>query len=316
VLVIQEAPVYEYQLAWYDRSGAQQGLLGSPRPANVPSYQRLSPDGSRVVMQVRDPALPGGDLWIGNVLRRTIDRFTTSPELEQLPLWSLDGQSVFCSTGRNRVPGIHRLAVRDGAATPVVRGTVFPSDLSADGKWLFFSQRGESTRSDIWMQALGADATATGVARVAIQTAADESYAQVSPDSRWVAYTSDLSGQNEVYVRQLKVDGSFSEAERVSIGGGGMPSWSHDGRELFYVSVSHGHLSAQMMTVSLKRTGISLEFAPPTPMFKVPMLRGPTPNRDYDVTRDGQRFLIGTVIGDTPGTPATVIIDWLSALKR
>jgi Tol biopolymer transport system component len=316
VLVIQDAPVYEYQLAWYDRSGTQVGLFGPPRMANVPSYPRLSPDDSRVVMQVRDPALPGGDLWIGNVERRTIDRFTTTPELEQLPLWSLDGKSLFCNSGRNRIPGVYRLPVSDATATMVVRGTVFPSDLSADGRWLFFSQRGETTRSDIWMLAVDGKPGAAPAPRVAIQTTADESYAQVSPDSRWVAYVSDLSGDNEVYVRQLKADGSFSEAERVSIGGGGMPRWSRDGRELIYVNWTQGNLSAQVMTIALRRTGTSVEFAPPKPMFKVRMLRGPTPNRDYDVTRDGQRFLIGTVIGDTQAMPATVVMNWTSALKR
>jgi serine/threonine protein kinase/Tol biopolymer transport system component len=227
VLVIQEAPVYEYQLAWYNRSGTRIGVFGPPRAANVPSYPRLSPDDSRVVLQVRDPALPGGDLWIGNVERGTIDRFTTTPDLEQLPIWSLDGRFLVCSTSRNQVAGIHRLAVSDGTASLLVRGTVFPSDLSADGKWLFFSQRGESTRGDIWMQALDAKAEKPGTAaspRVAIQTTADESYPQVSPDSRWIAYNSDLSGDYEVYVRQVKDDGSFSEAERVSIGGGAMPN--------------------------------------------------------------------------------------------
>jgi len=317
VLVVQPSPQYDYQLVWYDRAGRQAGTVGPVRKVHVAEFPRISPDGKRVVVQRFDPATQNQDLWIGDLARGTFDRFTTNPSQEQLAFWSLDGKNIFCTTSRDGVNGIYRLPVGGGDERLMVKGTVFPSDTSPDGKWFFFNQRGETTRSDLWVQAASDDAAAakTRPARAIIHSEADEFHAQVSPDGRWLAYTSDVTGPAEVYVRRLAADGTVSDATRVSTGGGVQPRWSRDGRELFFVNAAQGYLSAQLMVVPVRGGGTSFEFGAVTPLFKVRMLPIQSVIRDYDVSLDGQRFLIGTAVGDAKATPATIVLNWLAGLK-
>jgi Tol biopolymer transport system component len=316
VLVAQGGAQYGYQLAWLDRSGRQTGTIGSARQTPVAEFPRLSPDGRRVVVQRAGPASQNLDLWIGDLARGTFDRLTTSPALDQLGLWSRDGASVLWSTTRNGRNGIHQVSIRGGDEQPIVRGTVFPVDVSPDGRWLFYVQRAETTRGDIWVHSMAAGASPPAADRVIVNSDADELCAQVSPDGQWLAYSSDVTGNAEVYVRRLGADATVGEATRVSTGGGAQPRWSPDGRELFYVNAAQGYLSAMLMAVPVRRGGASLEYGEATPLFKVRMFPLPTVTRDYDVSPDGQHFLVGTAVGDVRPAPATIVLNWAAALKR
>jgi len=318
VLVIQHAAQYSYQLGWYDRSGKSISVFGPMRMVSVPELPRLAADDSRVLVQRSDPATQNQDLWIGNLARATFDRFTTDPTLEQMAFWSLDGRSVIANARRNSVQGIYRIPAGSGETQLITTGTVFPADVSPDGKWLFFLQRGETTRQDIWVQAAADDASAATARppRNIIHSEADESQLVVSPDSRWLAYASDINGIYDVYVRRLEADGSVSGETRVSDGGGVQPSWSHDGRALFYVNASKGYLSAEMIEVPVTPSTSKLEFGPAKPLFKMPMLPIQMGVRDHDLTHDDKRFVIGRVMGDARATPATIVLNWMAGIGK
>ena len=240
-LVIQDAPTYEYSLMWYRRDGKSVSTFGPIRRVSVAEFPRISPDGTRVVVQRFDYATQNQDLWIGDLERGTFDRLTTNSAQEQLAFWAPDGKSVFATTWRSGRNGIFRIPIDGSPEQLLVPGTVFPAHLSPDRKTFFYFLRGATTRSDIWAMpyverglAPGADASG---ARPILNSEADELHGQVSPDGNWLAYMSDVAGVAEIYVRRLESEGRVStESTRVTTAGGVQPCWSRDGRELFYVS--------------------------------------------------------------------------------
>ena len=128
-----------------------------------------------------------------------------------------------------------------------------------------------------------------------------------SPDGRWLAYASDESGSYEIYVQPFTADGKLGgNKQRISTNGGNHPRFRRDGQELFYVASDR-----QMMAVKINGT----TFAPPTALFKTRLLRVLIgAGIDYDVTPDGQRFLIGTLVSEPP--PVSVILNWTAIAKR
>jgi dipeptidyl aminopeptidase/acylaminoacyl peptidase len=107
-----------------------------------------------------------------------------------------------------------------------------------------------------------------------------------------------------------------SEPTRVSREGGTQARWSRDGRELFFVNASQGSLAAQFMSVAVKHGESAFEYSEAIPLFKARMAPFPGVVRDYDVSPDGQRFLVGTVVGDAAAAPATIMLNWMAGLKR
>jgi Tol biopolymer transport system component len=143
-------------------------------------------------------------------------------------------------------------------------------------------------------------------------SAFDEQTAQLSPDGRWLAYSSDDTGNYEIYVQSFSADGKLgSDKKRVSTSGGRMPVWRRDGSELFYIAAD-----GQMMSSAVKTGGAEFEFNAPKPLFKTRMLTWTTNFHEYDVSPDGQRFLLGTLIGETKAAPPTVILNWSASLKK
>jgi serine/threonine protein kinase/Tol biopolymer transport system component len=313
VLVVQDPPMFDYQLTWFDRAGKKVGTLGSVLRVAAPQLPRLSPDGRRVVVQRFDRRQ---ELWIGDVTRSTFDRFTTV--FSQLAFWSPDGRSVVYNATRDAVQGIYQLPLAGGGERLLLQGTVFPSSETVDGKWLFFAQTGERTRMDIWALPLSSVAPQGGIPqpRPVVNSEFDEQQPQVSPDGRWLAYMSDVTGRFEIYVRPLTADATAGEATRVSISGGIQPSWGRNGRELFYVDTTRGTSAADMMTVPVRAGGPTFESGAAVSLFKVPMAPTQLIGRDYDVTPDGQRFLVGTRIDGAPATPVTIVLNWMASLKK
>ena len=241
-----------------------------------------------------------------------------------MAFWAPDGKSVFATTWRAGRNGVFRIPIDGSPEQLLVPGTVFPAHLSPDRKTFFYLLRGATTRSDIWAMpyverglAPGADAAG---ARPILNSEADELHGQVSPDGNWFTYMSDVTGVAEIYVRRLEPEGRVStESTRVTTGGGVQPCWSRDGRELFYVSAPKDYREAQMMAVTVRPVSSSsnrFEYGPATPLFKLSMLPIQSVIRDYDVSLDNQRFLVGTAVGDARPSPATILQTWAAALKR
>jgi Tol biopolymer transport system component len=277
----------------------------------------VAPDGRHVAVQRAEArnTVSGRDLWVGDLARGIFDRLTTGENFQQLPIWSSDSREIICSTNGKGGGGLYSVSINGGEKALLVAGTLFPSDVTSDGKWLIYTQRGETTRQDIWMLPL-ADGRAAGAPHVVVNSPYDDVHARVSPNGRWMVYSSDVSGVNEIYVRSLTPAGLAGEPIRVSTGGGSRPTWSRDGRELYYTMSISGDIRVEMVAVPVRIGGAAFEFDAAMPRFKVAIPEQAVPVlSDYDVMPDG-RFLVGTGTPDTLTPPATIIFNWTEALKK
>jgi Tol biopolymer transport system component len=311
------------QLVWFDRTGRQVATVGDPvDQMNV----ELSPDDTRVAVSVLDLATITRDLAIYDLARggfRT--RFTFDPEDEYFGIWSPDGSQVAFSSLRKGRIHTYQKAASGGVAENVVladaRENTYPSSWSADGRFIFYhtGNAKSPTLSDIWALPLAGGRKPVSV----VQTALSEGGAQISPDGRWVAYRSNVSGgRTEVFVVPFRVPGQLSSTaasprstRQVSTAGGTNPRWRGDGQELFYLSSDN-----RLMAASVNGEGVAFEVGAVRPLFEVhPRTaehRGQGPGSNYDVSADGQRFLVNTVAEQAAQAPITVVMNWTSALKK
>jgi serine/threonine-protein kinase len=263
-------------LVWIDRKGQEQPLTAAGN-RNFES-PRISPDGSRVAMTIREG---NPDVWIYDLRAATLSRLTLDAAEDESPLWSADSrQIVFAATRGDKRLTLQR-AVDGGTDETPVTAEVFHQHLSAwsaDGQTLAFDSREGQTGSwDVWVSPLGAAAKG----RALFSTAATERGGVFSPDGKWIAYESTETGRSEIYV-QAYPDGG--RKRQISNDGGTEPVWSANGREVFYRS------GERMMSADIGPAGSSPE--PPRVLFEGVYERLPWGGRNYDVSPDGQRFLL------------------------
>jgi Tol biopolymer transport system component len=185
-------------------------------------------------------------------------------------------------------------------------GDKYATSSSQDGRFLLYTAKDPETKSDLWVLPLQGDRKPIPFLR----TKFNEGSGQFSPDGRWIAYTSDESGSDEIYAREFSsgsAQGSWDAGGKwlISKGGGTDPRWRGDGKELFYVA-SDGKL----MAVDISATPIFRAGAP-RPLFQLPpgFIGG-------DVTADGRRFLIGVPMAQSASVPFTVVLNWQTILKK
>jgi eukaryotic-like serine/threonine-protein kinase len=259
-----------------DRTGRQLRAI----PADRPWTPRFSPDGRRVAYGAFGPGRQTSDLWVTNLDAGTTQRLTDEDADANDPQWSPDGGALAYSAS---APAGKDLMMRslDGGKVYVLAvrsGMQFPSDWLRDGSALLVTEQAGSNGNDILVQPRDGSA-----ARPYAATSADERAARISPDGRWVAYTSDRSGQAEVYLD------SYPEPRHralVSSGGGIDPVWRGDGRELYYWR------DGALVAVQL---GAAVGGIPPVRRGQTVLFRAPyhtSLNTMYDVSPDGQRFVI------------------------
>jgi Tol biopolymer transport system component len=309
VLIWQGDRTHNYQLVWFDRAGKQTGTAGPPIKTLVGQGPRFSPDQKRVVFHRVDPETRAADIWMIDLEDNLPTRLTADQIFKSRPIWSPDSRRVVYG-GRS---GIHQVYANNGGVVEVLLkgeanvSSYAPTDWSPDGRFILFSRVNKLTQRDIWVLPLSANATPYPF----LNTQFEEYRAQISPDGHWLAYVSDESGNYEVYVQPFSSDGKLvGEKKRISTGGGNQPRWRRDGQELFYIAAD-----GQMMVVGAKISGTIFEPSPPNPLFKTQMLATPVQsNSDYDVTADGQRFLIGTMVG--VATPVSIILNWTAGLEQ
>ena len=290
------------QLAFVDRAGAPKEQIGQPmEDVWDPS---LSPDGRSVAFSA---ALDfNRDIWIQDLTRDLTKRLTNAPEIDYAPVWSAKGDELAFSSDRmgidhdifrQRVDGTGEPAVLVGTPAREVAG-----DWSRDGKYLIYRRMDPQTRADLWyLLREGEDWTPHPF----LQTSASETQPRFSPDSRYVAYVSDQSGRREVYVQ------SFPEGEkvsRISRNGGRYPRWNSNGKELFYVE------GTAMIAVPVS---MSPSFSPgqPTRLFDAGALEAGTTLPGYDVSPDGQQFIIAQPVGDPPQPSIRVVQNWYEEFR-
>ena len=291
------------QLTWFDRSGKPAGTVGKPGSYfNV----RLSPNGRRVAADQTDPNLRGGDIWIHEPGRGGSTRLTFDPSSNVTPIWSPDGRQILFSSNRGISSGALYLKNADGSGPEeelanTGADALLPSawDWSRDGKYILFSKGNEP-----WFIS-----QPERVAKPLLQAKWTVRNAQFSPDGRWIAYASNETGSMEIYVSPFP---SLNGKWQVSSSGGQEPKWRQDGKELFYVS-SDG----KMMSVGVT-TGASFKGGPPVALFQTHR-RQPVSLPDvfsYDVSGDGQRFLILTKVDEANTAPLSVLLNWASQMEK
>jgi serine/threonine protein kinase len=289
------------QLTWLDRAGKPVGAIGAPGNLTAP---QLSHDGRRVAISVMD-SQGTGDVWIYDLERNTPTRLTFHPANDIAPVWSRDDTRIVFSTSR-KSPG--DLYVKDSAGTAneeplVVSGTFkVPSDWSPDGRVLLFQMNDARTRGgwDLWTYS-----TADRKATPFLQTPFNEVQPKFSPDGRWFAYVSNESGKEEVYVVPFPGPGGKWQ---VSTTGGRAPSWTRGGREIVYHAPGDEIMAVEVRTVPTFQAGI------PQALFKTTVQR--PPGRQFDVTPDGERFLVNLRPGDQVSDPVTLVQNWAAGRKR
>lgn len=285
-------------LTWYDRSGKELGRLGDP---GLFIEVAISPDESKVVAVEFNQA--NIDLWIYELARGVHTRFTTS-RANQYPLWSPDGNTiVYASSIQNDRLSLFRKAV-DGNSPPVLlassdRGLI-PSDWSRDGKYIAVVSSTPETNKDMWILPYDGDHKLTPF----MQTRFNERSPRFSPDTRWMAYSSDEAGHYEIYVAPFPAGG---KKWQVSTAGGSQPLWSRDGTEPFYLSPDN-----TVMAASVTAGGTEPKIGVPAALF----CAHPR-NFDYGIyndTSDG-RFLISSA-ADESTAPLTLISNWPALIKN
>jgi WD40-like Beta Propeller Repeat len=284
------------QLVWLDRSGKRVGTVGAPADYWIP---RLSHDGRRVAVTIDDP----GDVWTFDLSRGVSSRFTFDPADDTTGVWSPDDARIAFTSLRKGAGDIYQKTTTgtgtDG--TLVTSGALkFATDWSADGRFLAFMTVGGPGRSDIWILSL-----ADGKTTPYLSTEFDESDAQFSPDGRWMAFSSDESGKLEVYVQSFPGPGGKWQ---ISTSGGAAPKWRRDGKEIFYLAPD-----GKLMAVDVQAAA-TFEVGVPKALFDTRCKKAPT--REYDVSSDGQRFLVNQALGETTATPITLIQNWSAGLPR
>ena len=270
------APSGNGMLSVVDRTGR----LVRELPAERPWTPRFSPDGHSVAYGAFGAGRTTSDLWVADLESGTTRRITDDEADANDPQWSADGASVAYSVSAEGGKDVVVRRLDGGAARMLPRdGLQFPSDFLRDGSALLVTEDAGSGRHDILVQP--ADGSP---ARPYAATGADETAARVSPDGRWVAYTSDESGRAEVYLDSYAHPGR--QRVKISLGGGMHPVWRGDGRELFYWR--DGALVAV-------RLGASVDGALPVSGAQAVLFRASYNaglNTMYDVSPDGQRFVI------------------------
>jgi Tol biopolymer transport system component len=264
---------------------------------------RLSHDGRRVALTIQD-SQGRGDIWIYDLARRVSARFTFDPADDFDPVWSPDDARIVFSSSRKGLGDLYQKAATGAGSDELLFASddrKLGSDWSRDGRLLIFMTQGTKTRADLWALSL-ADRKLT----VFLQTEFSEAGGQLSPDGRWMAYFSNASGRGEVYVQPFPGPGGKWQVSR---DGATWPAWRGDGKELFFVGFDR-----KLMAVDVK-TDSGFEAGDARALFPTRIKTGAT-SREYDVSSDGERFLVNNVISEENVAPITLVQNWTAGLKR
>ncbi len=297
---------HKKKLVWLDRRGAEVGTLG---PVADYGDISMSPDGRRVAVSMADAARGENlDIWILDVERGQTSRLTSERTDEFRPSWFPDGRQVAYESDHKGFYDLYRRPTEGGAeeALLLTKRDKGLDDISTDSHYLLYDTATETPRPDLWALPLsGKDAAPVRLTQTPEFT---ESAARFSADGRWIVFRSDETGRPEIYVQPFP----RGPKRQVSSGGGDAPTWRRDGRELFYVSPD-----GALTSVAISFKGDQIETGPPRALFVL----GPAGShsldpRQYDVSPDGERFLVVRRIADAEPDLPIVTLHWTAGLKK
>ncbi len=314
------------QLVWVDRQGRPLGDLDTPEGSLFPV---LSPDETRVAVEVPDAASGAGDVWTIDIARGIKTRITFDPSADGVPIWSPDGTQIMFGSGRDGGTVVQNAIYQRPANGTGSEERLFsvpageivaPLAWSPDGSFVLFGRAALATfrtKIAIWRLDLKGERGASPVL--------DEPFvhqaAQLSPDGRWLAYSTNESGSTQIVVQ------SFPDLSRdkrqVSTRGGYEPRWRADGRELYYLTPT-----GTLMSVAVS-AGDAFEPSKPTELFETGIavaatIAGRRPDQFYGVASNGERFLLNRTVtesapdakGGAPAPTIHVIVNWSSGLTE
>lgn len=278
--------------------------LGAVHPTSIPPRAfrsiSLSPDATRIAAGI---GAANDDIWLSDVARGSLTRLTAETGNNDVPIWTPDGKRIlFLSDKGNTLSFYWQSARSPGNQEPLLRLTpgheANPDSISPDGQFLVYSEADPGTKYDLWLLPL----TGASKPRPLLRTPFNEREGMISPDGKWLAYTSDQSGRNEVYVQPFRGTGA---SVQVSSEGGGASRWARNGRDLFY---RNGN---KMMLVTY---AASIGFVPQKPKL---LFAGRFLDSHYGVSLDAQRFAM-VQLAEPDGTPRqlNVVVNWIEELKQ
>jgi Tol biopolymer transport system component len=304
------------RLVWVSRNGAEQPLAAPARAYVLP---RLSLDELRIAVSITDPE---PQIWLYDLSRETLTRFTFAGNANYAPVWTPDGKRIAFQSNKEGPPNLFwQLADGSGGLERLTTSRYLqgPQCWSPDGQLLAFIELNPATGVDIWMLRLGDPSASSGQVPSAgsgqgrkaepfLRTRFDEAAPRFSPDGHWLAYMSNESGRFEIYVQSYPGPGGKWQ---ISTEGGGEPAWNPNGRELFYRS------GDKMMAVEIT-TQPSFAAGTPRMLFEGRYEPAPIPVANYDVSADGERFLMlkPTEQAQVAQTQMNVVLNWFEELKR
>ena len=300
------------RLTWFDREGKVLESVGDP---GVYRTLALSPDGKQVAVERADPQNAGNrDIWLYDFARGVTTRFTFDPGWDGTPVWSPDGSRIAFTSNRGGQFDLYEKTSNLAGQDELLyksSDVKAPSGWSPDGRFLLYFN--PIPPSHIWLLPLGA---ATDRKPVLLDDSKfNLAVARFSPDGRWIAYSSDESGRNEIYVRPVDPSSAIGSSAAggavvtgkwmVSKDGGTTPIWRRDGKELLYIGLDGSAMAVEVNTSGVFKAGTpkALFRLPPGVLF-------------WDISPDGKRFLMAAPSGVTAQSPFTIVLNWQSSLKK
>jgi serine/threonine-protein kinase len=288
------------RLVWVARNGAEQIITAPPRTYLFP---RVSPDGGRIAVGISEHET---HLWLYDLARETLTRLTFEGTINHNPAWTPDGKRIAFNSDKEGTTNIYwQLADGSGGLERLTtsQNSNVPMSWTPDGQLLAFMESNPTTGADIWVLRIS-----DRKPQPFLQTPFNESVPRFSPDGHWLAYISNESGRYEVYVQPYPGPGGKWQ---ISTEGGTEPTWNHNGRELFYRN------GDKMMAVDIAtRSGFAA--GKPRMLFEGRYERSPATSPNYDVSPDGQRFLMLKPSEQEASAPTqiNVVLNWFEELKR
>ena len=296
----------EDTLDWLDSTGHTQPLRTVAAPYNFAI--RFSPDGKRLALA--SAASGSLDVWTYESERNTMTRLTFAPSVEAWPVWSPDGRHIAFFGAEGTASGIYWMrSDGTGEAERLTKSdnSQAPLSISPDGKHLAFYERNPQTGYDLWTLRLedpASDHPKPGRIEPFLKTPYNESAPMIAPDGRWLAYQSDESGANEIYVRSFPGTGGKWQ---VSTGGGDSPVWSRMAPELFY------RAREGMMVANYSAAADTFTAGKPRLWARKANL-----SQWFDLAPDGKRFaIVQEAPSDMRGSPqVTLVLNFFDELNR
>ncbi len=302
-------PYVRRSLVWVDRGGKEESIAAEP---GVYINPRISPDGTRIALSIQ--AKDSVDVWIWDLVRQNLTKLTFDAAAEVSPLWTPDSQRIAFFSNRGDERGVYWKAADGTGKDEFLGAGHYPASWSADGKTMVLTEwDAEANDFDIGLLPLEGDRKPSLV----LKEKYHEAQPRISPDGRWMAYTSNESGQNQVYVRP------FPEVEggrwQVSTSGGDSPLWSPDGRELFF-------RNGDAVLAAPVKTDLTFSAGTPQTLFQGTYASSLLwyDNWDqatWDISPDGRRFLMMketglAASGVVRSRKINVILNWFEELKQ